>query len=265
MNQNDNQEQKAVEQEAPETKSQAVMQDEFYDAELPSRGFRYGGEIPGGKIKLRLMTTKEERLLTSRKRDVSTLEQLMSACLVDCSVPIVKLYGPDRMYLLLVIRNINFRPEYTLQFKCQNCGFPFDHELKVPDDLQMRVLTAEDKEFFTAALPHSKKQVTLKLLTGEDENEIRKYADQAYRNTTDPGDPAYFYRLARHIIAIDGKDVPMLEALEFVEGMKTKDSSVIRATLKENDFGVDMVIKSECRKCGYENRRVMGFTADFFR
>lgn len=257
---------KTVEEKQPqEVKQENELQDEFYTAELPSRGFRYGGAIPGGKVKLRLMTTKEERLLTSKKRDVSILEKLMQACLVDCPVPVEKLYGPDRMYLLLVIRNINFRPEYVLQFKCQNCGFTFDYTMKVPDDLQMRVLTADDPEHFEVTLPFCKKKVTLKLLTGEDEAEIRKYADQAYRNTTDPGDPAYFYRLARHIIAIDGKEVPILEALELVEGMKTKDASLIREKIRENDFGVDMVINTDCPKCGYENRRVMGFTADFFR
>ena len=214
----DEQGKKAVDEKEPQVAQTEELQDEFYTAELPSRGFRYGGQIPGGKVKLRLMTTKEERLLTSKKRDVSILEKLMQACLVDCPVPIEKLYGPDRMYLLLVIRNINFRPEYALQFKCQNCGFTFEYKLQVPDDLQMRVLTKDDHETFEVSLPFCKKKVTLKLLTGEDEAEIRKYADQAYRNTTDPGDPAYFYRLARHIIAIDGKDTPILEALELVEG-----------------------------------------------
>ena len=117
-------------------------------------------------------------------------------------------------------------------------------------------------------MPKKKDRIGLRLLTGRDEADIEKYSDNAYRVSTDEGNPAYCYRLAKHFVSINDKKCDannIHETLEYIEKMYSIDSRVIKEAVNDNDCGVNMIVDCECNKCGEKNKNIIKFTNEFFR
>jgi len=233
--------------------------------QLPSRGYLYDGKLEGGWCEIRPMTTREEKIfLTPRQDRTKLLWKVIENCLLTKDVPVLDLLIGDKFFLLFAIRNATYGPEYNFNIVCSSCGTRIKKSLRIPEDLQMRVLEETDGPTFEIELPISKTKLALRRLTGRDEEEILRYVSSKSTNSDD-GDPEYIYRLSRYIVRIDDKDVDGTAALDFCEEMTAGDSSVMREAVNEHDCGIDIMFNHICAKCGWEFDEQMPFTADFFR
>ena len=128
----------------------------------------------------------------------------------------------------------------------------------------MKVFNENDTEPFEVNLPASGKKVALKLLRVADEREILRYAKRSSFGVED-GDPGYIYRIARHIVSIDGEELPIDQVLNFCEELIGKDSTAIQIELEKHDCGLDLTMHHSCNMCGSEFDEVLPLTAEFFR
>ena len=233
--------------------------------QLPSRGLLYDGKMPGGEVTVKTMTVKEEKILADPARDRSDiLDLIISRCVPDLPIPYGELLLGDRHFLLLVIRSVSFGDDYSVVLRCTSCNSQFSHDIPIPDGIKVKVLTEADGEPFYADLPFTRKKVGLRLLRVRDEKEIERYAKQRLI-TAEPGDPAYSYRLAKHIVSIDDQVIQDLMLVEMIDNLPSKDSFAILDAIEDHNCGPDLFLSVTCPRCGQDIREVMPFTAEFFR
>ena len=82
---------------------------------------------------------------------------------------------------------------------------------------------------------------------------------------TDEGDPSEIFRAATSILGINGIEVPLDEAINFIENLLPGDTHRFRACREEFEGRMDTTIYHECSYCSEEQDFVMPFTAEFFR
>jgi hypothetical protein len=138
----------------------------------------------------------------------------------------------------------------------------------------VRKLAENWKEpFETIKLPRSGAVVKLRLLRGEDETAIIGYSAQQKRqaqkfNVQEPGDPAYVYRITKHIIEVVLEDEKILtkpsEILPWVENLVGMDLAEIRDTVADNDCGLEMSQDETCPECGFVYEYSLPWSQEFF-
>lgn len=238
-----------------------------YTTWCPSQGHLYGGNFPGGEVVLSPMTTSEEKILQQQGKDrLEIIGELIRRCLVYCPVAYDDLLVPDMFYMLLMIRNLTYGNDYKFQLECSRCELTYHHRIDLPQGLILRCLDdTDDGEPWEVSLPRSGDTLRFKLLRVKDENDIRRWSRQAYQRSYQAGDPAYTYRLAKHIVSVNGADLDPVKRLHYVEEMLGGDSVVLRRALEKKEFGVDMMIDTNCPGCGCTYKTRMPFDSEFFR
>lgn len=237
------------------------------EVQLPSRGKLYNGEIPDGMIALEPLGTREEKLFSAGSNSGSLIiNKIFDAC-VTSPVNHQKLILGDRLFVLLQLRSITYGRQYDYSFQCDNCKkksyahLDLDNlPVRLPDDV-------DDPTKFDVKLPLLGNTVTLRLLTGEDEEKITRYVNQiAAKSRGQAADTEYIYRLARRFEAVDGEAVGIREAMELVEKLKGQDSLAIRDAIDDHDIGPDISVTPTCQNCGYESEAfTMPMDSEFFR
>ena len=234
---------------------------------LPSRGKLYNGQIPDGVVSIEPLGTREEKLFSAGSSSASLiLNKIFESCVV-CPIDHLKLILGDRLYLLLQLRSITYGRQYDYSYQCDNCKKK-SYDLVDLDSLQIKApKDVEDPSKFDIKLPILGNTVSMRLLTGEDEEKVQRYVSQvAAKSRGQSTDTEYIYRLARRIDAIDGGAVGIREAMEFVEKLKGADSLAIRDAIVDNDIGPDIEVSPTCKNCGFENDPfVLPLDVEFFR
>jgi hypothetical protein len=259
------------------------------EVELPSRSLAYNGKL-GSHVWVFPWTAQEEKLLAGIQ--TSPFEEVLDL-LLQSSIKQKKedgTFGPlpfpakdlllgDRTYLLIMMVAVSYGGHYEWSTACPDCRKRFSGSTEL-DALPVRYLEEGWTEPFQVTLPISGAVVSCRLLRGKDETEIARYAKQRQNIDQSPGDPAYLYRLVRHIVAVakaTGEVSPQLVAFEtsqkdgplhaqrFVDNLLAGDSLELRNGIDAKDCGPDMNLVMTCRNCGREVSLVMPLTADFFR
>jgi len=246
-----------------------VMASEVAEVLLPSKGLFYGDKLPDGKVRVRPLTTREEKLLISSRAEVRNklIHTIVSDCIVEedrKKMPFNEYLVGDVIYLFIYIRSLTYGPEYMFFPACKYCGKPMRVEIRLPHELGIYKFTEDSKEPFETMLPKSGKQVGLRLLRIGDEKDIEKYA-KTKRNDEQAD---FAYRIAKHIVQYDGQEITDPSSPEFinrVESMHALDSEHIRETVIANDCGVDLQLDRECGECGRNVEIYFEMTVDFFR
>jgi len=233
--------------------------------QLPSLGIPYGSICPDGKVKVRPMTTQEEKLLAGPKHILQEkLEDVVEKCIDLGSLKYTDLIMGDWMFLLLCVRNVTFGPDYDIEITCSECGKKYKKLIKIPKDLQVRILEkGVDEEPWEIKLPKCGKTLLVRALRLLDERNIDTYE----KETPDPDEnPGYTYRLAKHIVAIDGKPVgdKFSEAKSLVGNMLSFDSHTMLGCIKKHECGPSFRVEFDCKRCHNNSKEIMPITAEFF-
>ena len=175
---------------------------------LPSKGLVYpeGNPLAKGELTVKLMTAKEEDILTSAaliKKGIQ-LDKLLESIVIEPGVNINDLVIGDKNAILVTSRILAFGPEYEAKITD-----PFDREeVDVTIDLsQIKIKEIEDSklnrnneyEFF---LPISKTNIKFKLLTHGDELLINKDVEASQKTLKTGNEITTRYR--RIITEVDG-------------------------------------------------------------
>ncbi len=237
---------------------------------LPSKGWFYPRENPlsSGQLELKMMTAKEEDILTSPNliQKNLALDKVLEAIIIDKAVNIEDMLVCDRNAAFFALRRLAYGDQYEANLTCPRCGKentvnidlgkmdnrPFDFD-KYP----------KEENSFKFKLPYSGKTVTFKLLTKKDENAIEaelkgmeKVSKDIRREITT--------RLGYIITSVDGS-TDRATIRRFVnEELISKDSLALRTHMRELLPDIDNTFNFVCSKCQLERKEEIPMGLSFF-
>ena len=237
---------------------------------LPSKGWFYPADNPlsTGQIELKMMTAKEEDILTSPNLNQKNivLDKLLESVSVNKAINLDEMLICDRNAAFFAIRRLAYGDIYEATLTCGRCG----KENTISIDLGKM----DNREFdftkypkgenaFTFKLPYSGKTVTFKLLTKKDENLIdqelkgmEKVSKDLRREITT--------RLGHIITALDG-NTERAAIRRFVnEELVSKDSLALRTHLREMMPDIDSTFDFQCTNCNLERKEETPMGVSFF-
>jgi len=239
--------------------------------DLPSQGHFYESSSPlsGGTINLKVMTAKEEDILTNQnyiKKGI-VLDKLIESLIVDKNIKLDDLLLGDKNAVFVATRRFAYGDSYgPLQIKCPSCRENNEctfnlGELKYKDIDVSKYPPGSNQ--FDVELPYCKKTVTCKLLTSGDEkqidNELKMLQKIKTGNTSE-----VTTRLKYTIIAINGNN-DKVEVKKFVDNeLTSRDSFELRKIIKERTPDVDLNFDFKCEQCNHEERIGVPLTVQFF-
>lgn len=238
---------------------------------LPSRGVLYpqGSSLHGREtLDIRAMTASEEDILTSEAliNKGIVVTRLIQACLVDKTIDVDKMLSADKNALMIAIRITGYGADYKTTVTCSGCSEKVDSEFDL-SKLPIKRLPIDPiepgKNEFLFHLPVTKKQVTFKFTTGEDESEISKISEKMKKSGSEIGN-SVTTKLKYHIKSIEGIGANPAKIDYFVRRMPAKDSRALRNYIENNEPGIEMVSEFTCPRCGQTSEVNLPFGASFF-
>ncbi len=238
--------------------------------ELPSEGHFYpeGHPLSGGHLELKMMTAKEEDILTNQNliRKGIVLDKLLESLIVT-PVKIDDILVGDKNAAFFAARRLAYGDTYgPVKVTCPKCQTECERKI----DLSLMKAKEVDvtkhpkgQNQFEFTLPYTKKVITYKLLTHRDENQIDaeiKGLSKVNKNSSSE----VTTRLRAMIIAIDGS-TDRAYINKFVNSeLPSRDSLAFRSHVKENTPDLDMNFDFSCDECAHEERMTVPLTAQFF-
>lgn len=231
---------------------------------VPSAGL-FGGPT---EVTLRPMTTKEEKIIYT-SRDMSFIEKIVKSCIVEPkNVDIDLLHPNDITYLLYMIRELTFGPNYKQKMQCPYCGLRQDIEIDITE-MTYEILDLESlDEKLNVKLPICGDTVQLKLLSQGDFNHIDEYIKRLVRQNKleDPEGYKYVYRFAKMIKTINGEEKEDIkDVISYVDNLNMRDFGAIKDVLQDIPIGINTLNIRKCRNCGEEVEVFGAAVPEFFR
>lgn len=208
--------------------------------ELPSKGYFYpeGHPLASGKVEVKYMTAKEEDILTSQNliEQGIVIDKLLESLVIDKKININDMLVGDKNAIMVASRVLGYGKDYEFAYDGEEQSV--DLSKLEPVEIDFTKYTKGINEF-TFELPSSKRSLTFKLLTGEDEKNIaleiaarRKISkEQSFELTT---------RLKKMLLSVDGNSTQAY-INNFVDNeFLSRDSFAFRQHLEDVTPDVDM-------------------------
>jgi hypothetical protein len=235
---------------------------------LPSKGLCYPESSPlsSGEITIKLMTAKEEDILTSTNliRKGMHLDKLLESVVVEPGVDIKDLLIGDKNAILVTSRILAFGPEYDVTITDPSEKEPV--EVKV-DLSKINIKEVDEsklnrKNEYDLSLPVSKAQIKFKLLTHGDELAINKDIEASEKTLKQSNEITARYR--RIIVEVDGnRDFGYIS--NFVTNrLLAGDSKAIRKYMAAMTPDLDLTFNYVSPFTGEEEALRIPFGVDFF-
>lgn len=218
-------------------------------------------------IDIKPMTATEEDILMSRAlvRNGTVLSELIRSCITNKDVEIDKLLVGDRESILVSIRITGYGTKYVTNVSCGSCNNRMDQEFDL-STLMINTLNIDPMEVgsneFEFMLPISKKKITFKFMTVEDERNIIVSSDRKQKSGLKI-ENSVTDKLKSLILSIDGKYDKSLIS-HFVRNMPAMDSYTLRNYINDSEPGLDLSIKFKCSECDYMNNSKLPIGINFF-
>jgi hypothetical protein len=224
---------------------------------LPSQGLVYSVDHPfcnAQTVELKMMTAKEEDLLTSRSliKSGHIFSKLIQSCLVNKAVDPDSLLIGDRNTLLISLRCSGYGTNYDVKISCPQCGEDFDYTFDM-GKLPLKPLGAMPLQpninLFEYVLPLSGLKVHFKLLTGKDEFEISQQQEREKKILKSQFEKNITTRMFYSIVSIGG-DTNRDKILRIVNNLRAGDARAFRNYINKIEPDVEMKQMAICPKCG---------------
>ena len=139
---------------------------------LPSKGLFYPEDSPlrKGVIEMKYMTAREEDILTNQNliQNGTVIDKLLQSLIVT-PIDYKQLLIGDKNAILIAARILGYGSDYTFEYR----GQKIDVNLSNIEDKHIdESLVSNGKNEFEFTLPTSKKEITFKFLTHEDEQKL---------------------------------------------------------------------------------------------
>lgn len=244
-----------------------ALQSVYEPVLLPSKGSLYPSTwTDKGKIKVRPMTIKEEKILNTVRlaKSGKALDMIFRACIENPEIDIEGLLSGDRSFILYHLRCISYGAAYEYRINCPSCNAQFENTYNL-NDIAIKYLPEGFKEPITFTLPISKKKVTYRLMRGKDEVEIIEEKERRLAHfSADQLDNTISLRLSMTIESLDNI-IDKIEIEKYIENMIAGDASALRSNMLAKDCGIETETNHICPKCSSEFSAEIPLTVDFFR
>ena len=211
---------------------------------LPSKGLVYPESSPlsSGEITVKLMTAKEEDILTSTNliRKGIVLDKLLESIIVDTSININDLLIGDKNAILISSRILAFGPEYSVTINDPNENEPVEvkvdmSQLKIKEIDETKLNRNNEYEFI---LPKTKTPIKFKIMTHGDEVAVNKDIEASEKITKQGNDIQARYR--RLITEINGNREIGYISNYVANQLLAADSKALRKHISEMSPDVDL-------------------------
>lgn len=237
---------------------------------LPSKGWFYPSDNPlsSGTLELKMMTAKEEDILTSRNliQKNIVLDKLLESVIINKAINAEDMFVCDRNAAFFAIRRLAYGDSYDATLTCGRCG----KENAISIDLGKM----DNKPFefekhpkgensFNFVLPYSGISLTFKMLTKKDETLIEQEL-AGYAKISKDFTKEVTTRLTHIITSINGvSEKPKIR--KFVnDELVSKDSLALRKYIRETMPDIDTSFDFSCNNCGLERREDTPMGVSFF-
>jgi len=207
--------------------------------ELPSKGLVYPSDNPlsSGQIEMKYMTAKEEDILTNTSyiQKGIVLDELMKSLIIS-KINYNDLIAGDKNAIMVAARILGYGKDYTFSYDGEEYTIDLTSIDNKPFDEKMYSKGVNE---FPYTLPHSKVNITYKLLTHEDENKIQAELD-GLKKINKTLSPEMSTRLKYMITSINGeRDQQYIR--EFVDtALLARDSKELRNHIKNTQPDIDL-------------------------
>tara|TARA_Y100000034_G_scaffold7309_1_gene8086 strand:+ start:226 stop:975 length:750 start_codon:yes stop_codon:yes gene_type:complete len=232
------------------------------EVELPSKGLIYPEDNPlsSGKVEVKYMTAKEEDILTNEnyiKKGIVLDKLLQSVIISDISYN--DLIIGDKNAILVATRILGYGKDYTFEYKGETVTVDLTEiDLNYLDESSI----TKGVNQFSFTLPHSKTEVTYKILNQHDDIKIKQEL-KGIKKINKNSSPELSTRL-KYIITSVGGDDDRKTIREFVEKhLLARDSRALREHIKASQPDIDLTF-SFTNDNGEEEDARIPMTAGFF-
>ena len=235
--------------------------------ELPSKGILYpeGNPLSSGKVEMKYMTAREEDILTNQSfiKQGVVLDKLFRALIVS-PIEYNDLLLCDKNAIMIAARILGYGKDYDLSIKSPISGEDISYTVDLTqlkeNDIDWSI-HKQGQNVFPFTLPHSKRNVTLKLITQRDQNKIDAEAKGLKKVKKQAGATT----LLKHmIVAIDGNEEAQ-KIRHFIDNeLLAIDSRAIRNYYKSITPDINMTVEIPDGESGDTFRHTVTPGLDFF-
>lgn len=249
--------------ETPIQKPVQKLEGNFYEiTDLPSRFLLYP---EGTKIFGRPMKVSEIKKLTTMNE--VNYNSIIKSVLENCikGIEIDELYVADKLYLIFWLRaNTYTDANFVTSYICQHCGRKTEYRFNI-DDFETAYLE-DGFELKELKLLNRDTVLTFDFPKIKDEEKIQRFIDAMKNYVVKFDDDTV--TIAGMIKTIDGKDVTIKQACEFINSLEDDPQNYAR--INSYVLGMDFGIVPELNAtCGYSDCKEVSkvpasFQPDFF-
>jgi len=208
--------------------------------DLPSRGLLYPKDsvLSSGTIEVKYMTAREEDILTSVNliKKGLVIDKLLQSLIVDKSIKLDDLLLGDKNAILIASRILAYGKEYIVDVEGQTVKVDLT---TLKDKFLDESLVSAGVNEFEFELPATKRKLTFKLLTSNDEMAILDEV-KGYEKIGDGISRDLTTRLKHQILSVDG-DTKKTSIDGFVDNeFLSIDSIAFRSYVSDINPDVDM-------------------------
>jgi hypothetical protein len=233
--------------------------------DLPSKGLFYPESSPlrSGQIELHYMTAKHEDILTSTNliQKGVVLDRLIDALIATKGVKAADLLLGDLNAVMIAARILGYGKDYQVSLGCPSCGNSVEQTVNLSELETENQPTNSSLDSFKIVLPLSNAEVTLKLLTRQDELNIDKEVKSLKKVNSDV-DAEATTRLKAMISAVNG-DSSKTAIWKFVDNLLVRDARYLREQYKSHVPDVNFNVPVEC-SCGTSETARLPIGVNFF-
>ncbi|NCC70349.1 hypothetical protein EOM09_02095 [bacterium] len=243
--------------------------------ELPSKGKFYTKNPPlkDGLIKIRAMTTKEEKIIDAINGNTFYQNwcDIIRLC-VNSAFDAKDLTFNDFIYLLFYLRVKSYGSMYSITTKCDECGKENKLSINI-GEFETKFLFDDIIEPFEIELPVSNIKILTKIPRMRD---IIESSRKSYSETKIKGKKVSTETFMRAIcttsMVLPNSDNTVLEnpedmltILEIYEMLPANDSLYLKKFMNKFDHGLLEPILVTCKECGELFKQYPVITPDLFR
>jgi hypothetical protein len=227
--------------------------------ELPSKGLLYpeDSELAKGTVEMKYMTAREEDILTNQSyiQKGTVLDKLMKSLIIS-KINYDELLIGDKNAIMVAARVLGYGKEYKFNYGGE--AQLVDLSLLENKELDQNLFKSRTNDFpFT--LPNSGTEITFKLLTHKDEQDISRELEGLKKVNKDSS-PELTTRLKYLITSVDGEREKK-DIREFIDNyLLAMDSRALREHVKEIQPDVDLTFFPD----GYESGVNIPIGVNFF-
>lgn len=245
---------------------------------LPSEGYPYEGQIPGGKVLVSSFTHRTETAMyqpvTGANKELTrTLAILKDVCKFPGDFNPRNLLEGDLAYIMLTARSLSYPETYEFDTTCPHCGFVEKHNIKIPEEVPLNRYPSD----FAGTLKvrtFNDNELELRFLTVSEDAEASRLARDRVAKGFVPKTPEaeeadqVLNRLCIQLVGLNGESAAtasMEEKRKVFNDMMLDERNSVLEMLSRYAPGITQQIVVKCPECGESYESVMPMTDAFFR